>query len=72
MTGAALVRRKSLVQQPVVAKFDDRLTSKVLESSKCSNHIQASKDMIEKLIEVLSMSTLFFIFNFIIILFFLN
>lgn len=64
MIGAALVRRKSSVQQAVIAKFDDRLTSQVAESLKCSDYIQASKDMIEKLIVVPSSPTLFFLFSF--------
>lgn len=68
MIGAALVRRKSSVQQAVIAKFDDRLTSQVVESLKCSDYIQASKDMIGKLIEVPSSPTLFFF----LILFFLT
>lgn len=32
-------------------KFDDRLSSEVTESSRRSNHIEDSEDMINKLVE---------------------
>lgn len=50
--GAELVRRKSSVQRAVVTKFNDHLTSDVAESSRRSDHIQASEDQINKLVEV--------------------
>ncbi|GMN28212.1 hypothetical protein TIFTF001_044211 [Ficus carica] len=63
ITGAEPIKRKLLAPKVVVAKFDDRLTSKVAESFRHSNHIRASEDMIVKLVNVLlSSSFLYFVF----------
>ncbi|GMN70443.1 hypothetical protein TIFTF001_039511 [Ficus carica] len=56
VTGAEIIRRKSSVQRVIIAKFGDRLTSEVAESSRRSGHIRASEDMIEKLVEVVSLA----------------
>ncbi|GMN49573.1 hypothetical protein TIFTF001_018739 [Ficus carica] len=53
LIGAELIRRKSSTQNAVVAKFDDRLISKVAESSRHSGNIRANKDMIDKLVKPL-------------------
>lgn len=58
VNGAKSIRRKSSVQRTIVSKFDDCLTSEVAESSRHSNHIRVSKDMIEKLVAVPSSVTL--------------
>ena len=47
-----------MVQRAIIAKFDDCLTSEVAESSKHSDHIRASENMIEKLVAVPSPVTL--------------
>lgn len=59
MIGAEPIMRKSLVQRVIIAKFDDHLTSEVAESSRRSDYIWASKDMIELLVEVPSPVTIF-------------
>ncbi|GMN72158.1 hypothetical protein TIFTF001_051946 [Ficus carica] len=51
MTGAESISRKSLVQKAIVAEFDDHLNFEVVESSRRSDPIWASKDMIDKLVE---------------------
>ncbi|GMN49628.1 hypothetical protein TIFTF001_018784 [Ficus carica] len=56
VNGAKSIRRKSSVQRTIVSKFDDCLTSEVAESSRHSNHIRVSKDMIEKLVAVVSLT----------------
>ena len=53
----------------IVAKFDDRLTSEVPESSRRSDHIWANEDMIDKPIEVPS-SDILFSFVFVVVVFF--
>lgn len=40
------------MQRAVVTKFDDCLSLEVAESSRRSNYVQASKDIISKLVEV--------------------
>ncbi|GMN57044.1 hypothetical protein TIFTF001_026143 [Ficus carica] len=55
VTGAEPIMRKSSAQKAVVAKFDDHLTTEVAESSRRSDHIWASKDMINKLVDVVSL-----------------
>ncbi|GMN69287.1 hypothetical protein TIFTF001_038336 [Ficus carica] len=45
-TGAEPIKRKSSTQRAVATKFDDHLSSEVVESSRCSDHIQASEDII--------------------------
>ncbi|GMN74427.1 hypothetical protein TIFTF001_055803 [Ficus carica] len=53
ISGAKPIRRISSFQRAVVTKFDDRLTSEVAESSQWSDHVQASQDTINKLVEVI-------------------
>ena len=55
-SGVEPIRRKSSVKRAIVTKFDDRLTSEVEESSRRSNHVQASEDMIKKLVEVVCLT----------------
>ncbi|GMN61215.1 hypothetical protein TIFTF001_030305 [Ficus carica] len=57
MTGTEPIRRKFSARWAVIAKFDNRLTSKVAESSRRSDHIRASEDIIKKLVEIRSPST---------------
>ena len=66
VTGVKPIMRKSSAQWTVVAKFDDRLNSKVAESSrvaefsKHSDHIRASEDIIKKLVVPRPFSISFF------------
>lgn len=48
-----------MVQKAIVAEFDDHLNFEVVESSRRSDPIWASKDMIDKLVEVHSPNIIF-------------
>ncbi|GMN58043.1 hypothetical protein TIFTF001_027132 [Ficus carica] len=56
ISGAEPIRRKTSTQRAIVSKFDDRLTSEVAECSRHSDHVQASEDMIKKLVEVVCLA----------------
>lgn len=49
---AESIKRKSSAQKALVTKFDDHVTSEMAESSRRSDPINASSDLINKLIEV--------------------
>lgn len=46
------IKQKSSAQKAFVTKFDDHLTSEVAESSRCSDPVMASSDLVNKLVEV--------------------
>lgn len=51
-SGAEQIKRRSSAQKVLVTKFDDHLTSEVAESSRHSDPVQASNDLVKKLVEV--------------------
>ncbi|GMN52477.1 hypothetical protein TIFTF001_021615 [Ficus carica] len=56
VTGAEPINWKSSTQKAIVAKFDDKLTSEVAESSRRSDPIVAIGDCAQKLIEALCLA----------------
>lgn len=64
VTEAELIRKNSFVQRVILAKLDNHLTSKVIESSSRFDHIRANEDTFKKLVEVPFSTTLIYLFFF--------